>query len=88
MITIEKLNEYEKYHGYYDGFYMQKVKNGTNITTNDEWRLIGDLLQDIWITRNKLASNEFSEKLNERLKKNCDSKETINKFLSLSNNKW
>lgn len=31
MITIEKLQEYKEYDGYYDGFYMQKVKNHINI---------------------------------------------------------
>lgn len=51
MITIEKLKEYESFHGYYDGFYTQKVKKGTNVTNSEEWVLIEGLLQDIRLVK-------------------------------------
>jgi hypothetical protein len=40
MITIEKIKEYEKYHGYYEGFYIQKVKRKTNLLSDEEWAVL------------------------------------------------
>lgn len=72
MITLEKLKEYEEYHGYYDGFYIQKVKKGINITSDDEWYLIKDLIQDLLLIKKEVASKEFAENVYERLHDNCN----------------
>lgn len=88
MITIVKLKEYEEYHGYYDGFYLQKVKYGTNVTNDDEWYLIGGLIQDIRLVNKGLASKEFLDNLRKRLKENCDSDDTINQFKNLADKEW
>lgn len=80
MITIEKLKEYEEYDGYYDGFYIQKVKNGTNITSDDEWYLIGNLIQDIRLIKKGLASKEFARNLEMKLQEHCDNENTILKI--------
>lgn len=88
MITIEKLKEYEKYHGYYDGFYMQKVKKGTNITSDDEWHLIENLIQDIRLIKKELASKEFAKNLETKLQENCDNEETIKWIIDLTEKEW
>ena len=88
MITIAKLKEYEEYHGYYDGFYMQKVKNGTNLTNDDEWYFISNLIQDIRLVKKGLASKEFSESLSKRLAENCDSEAIINQLKNLADKEW
>lgn len=88
MITLLKLKEYEEYHGYYDGFYMQKIRNGTNLTSNDEWFLISSLVQDIRLTQQGLVSKEFAEQLTRKLKESCDSEETINRLKSIVDNDW
>jgi hypothetical protein len=73
MISMLKLKEYEEYRGYYDGFYMQKVKN-----------LIGDLIQDIQLVNKGLVSKEFLNNLHKRLEENCDSDETVNQLRNLA----
>lgn len=84
MITASKLNEYENYHGNYDGFYLQKVKTGTNITNNDEWYLIKDLIQDLILVQKGLSTQDFAEKVNKKILENCDSIETIKKMKLLA----
>jgi len=88
MITVEKLKEYKCYHGYYDGFYIQKVKNGTNITTDEEWHLIGSLIQDIKLIRRTHVSEEFKNKLQIKILKYCSDKDTIDYLYELSENEW
>lgn len=72
MITIDKLKEYEEYHGFYDGFYQQKVKNNTNLTSDDEWYLINDLIQDVRLVKKSLAVNGsiLLEEYNEGMEEN------------------
>ena len=84
MITIDKLKEYETYHGYYDGFYAQKVKQGINITSDDEWVLIGNLVQDIGLVKKGLTSKEFAKNLDMKLQEYCDSEDTIQKIKDLT----
>jgi hypothetical protein len=80
MITIEKLVEYESYRGYYDGFYIQKVKNKINLTSDEEWYLIENLIQDIRLVKRNLASSSFAETLEIKLKSVCENIETVEFF--------
>ena len=88
MITILKLREYEKYHGYYDGFYHQKVKQGIHETNDEEWFLISKFIQNMRLINKGLTSNEFSENLEKSLKENCDNKDSINLLKKLANDNW
>jgi hypothetical protein len=88
MITILKLNEYEVYHGYYDGFYIQKIQKGIQKTNDEEWFLISNFIQDIRLVKEGLASKEFSENLDKRLKENCDNENTVSLLKKLANEKW
>jgi hypothetical protein len=88
MITITKLKEYEQYQGFYDGFYLQKVKKGLNITSDDEWYLMRDLIQDLKLVNKNLASKEYEENLNKKLKENCDNEETITQLKKLAEEEW
>jgi len=73
------------YHGYYDGFYVQKVKKGIQETSDEEWFLISNFIQDIRLVKKGLASKEFSENLDKRIKENCDNEDTINLLKKLAN---
>jgi hypothetical protein len=88
MLTREKLNEFAEFHGLYDGFYMQKVKNGIGISSDDEWALMSSLIQDWRLVKRHLTSEEFAKKLDERLKVNCDSFETISMLKNIANEPW
>jgi hypothetical protein len=88
MITLEKLKEYEEYHGFYDGFYIQKVKKGTNISSDADWILIRNLIEDIRLVTKGLASKEFAINLDLKLKENCANKATLHKIKKLTENDW
>ncbi len=84
MITLLKLNEYKKYHGSYDGFYIQKIKTNTNLNSDSDWNLIENLLQDIVIIQNQLASEDFTKNVNKRLLENCDNLDIIEQMKVLA----
>lgn len=88
MITLEKLKEYERFRGYYDGFYMQKVRIGTDVTTSEEWHLIGSLIQDVKLVDNKLASKDFELRLNKALEENCNGSEVVDYLKELATRNW
>lgn len=88
MITIEKLKEYEEFHGYYDGFYFQKVKNDENLTSEDEWFLIDELVQEFNLVKKGLASVNFRNKLKIRLEQSFDSQESLEYFQHIAINDW
>ncbi len=88
MITLPKLSEYAEYHGFFDGWYIQRIKSGTNLNSEADWALIVSLIQDIQVVNRKLASTDFSNNLIERLKENCDSEEAINQLMVLANQEW
>ena len=88
MITIEKLKEYEEFHGYYDGFYTQKVKHGKNLTSDEEWDLISNFIQDIYLIQNNLAAKTFVQDLNDKLEENCDNKGTIEYLKTIASKGW
>ena len=88
MITIEKLEEYEKYHGYYDGFYMQKVKSNTNLNSDEDWFLISELIQDQNLVNKKLTSLEYENNHKARLEENCFNTEVIELLKEISLKDW
>ena len=77
MITIDNLKEYEEFRGYYDGFYIQKVNRGTNLTSDKSWNLISDLAQDIRFIQKNIAAESFAKEIEQRVKESCDSPETV-----------
>lgn len=86
MITTEKLQEYSQYNGSFDGFYMQKVKNGTNIATESEWYLIDKLIQEVELVNKNLASDTFANKLENKLQNHCDNQKTIEMLKQMAKN--
>ncbi len=88
MITLNKLREFEEYHGYYDGFYMQKVKKGTNVNSDNDWSLIDNLRGAVMLVIKNLASKEYTEILNKKLQENCDSEKTIEYLKKLAKEEW
>lgn len=88
MLTKAKLEEYKRYHGYYDGFYLQKVKKGKNINSDEDWYLTQDLIGDIKLVRKGVASEEYVQNLRLKLMKNCDTGETIAFLEKIAEENW
>ena len=75
IITIPKLNEYQKFAG--DDDWWSRMPLYKSLNSTKEWYLISSLIQDIKLVQTGLASNEYAEKLNNELIKYCDSDESI-----------
>ncbi|WP_146146777.1 hypothetical protein [Taibaiella chishuiensis] len=85
---MNKLKEYEEYQGYYDGFYLQKVKYGKNLISDMEWKMVSDLTQDIRLVQRNLASKEFVNKLNMKILERCDSQDAIKYLEEIAAKGW
>ena len=88
MITIDKLKEYEEYRGYYDGFYIQKVKKNENLTSDEEWIVIESLVNDCHLQNNGVSSEEYSNNLEFKLIELCLDRKTIEYLKNISRNNW
>ena len=82
MLTSEKVEIFKRYKGYYDGYHTQ-CNNLVKVISDDEWILLNNLMQDIFLVRNGLSAKSFKNSINERLVKNCDTQETINLIFEL-----
>ncbi len=83
MITAKKISLYKKYEGDVDGWARSGSKSGQIEMEDADWYLIENLLQDLKLVSKGLASNEYSEALQERLQSNCSDAEAIEKLKSL-----
>lgn len=78
MITKEKLKIFMKYDGNIDDWARRSTKNEKAVMSDNDWRVIESLVQDIFLAKKGLASEEFSKNLNDKLNDSCDNQETIN----------
>jgi len=72
VITIPKLNEYEKFGGDGDWFSRLSIPTSSILNSDKEWHLIEGLIQDIKLVKGGLVSDEYAEKLKGQLVKYCD----------------
>jgi len=66
MITREKLRIYEKFAGDIDGFARGSKPSEREFMTDQDWRLIGELLQGLAIVQSGLASGDFEARVRTR----------------------
>lgn len=82
MLTLEKVEIFKRYKGYYDGYHFQS--NGqAKIISDDEWFLLSNLVQDIYLIRNGMSAKSFENSVNEQLLNNCDTQNTIVQIFEL-----
>lgn len=82
MLSSEKVEIFKSYKGYFDGYHIQSSGKG-KIISDDEWFLLNNLIQDIYLIRTGMAAKSFENSVNEQLSKICDSEETCNKIFEL-----
>ncbi|KAA9034563.1 hypothetical protein FW778_22260 [Ginsengibacter hankyongi] len=86
MINGEKIKIYKNYNGDIDGWAKTSKKNERAIMDDSDWYLVESLIQDIKIVKKGLGSSDYSNDVYERLNKNCDSAETVEKLKALAEN--
>lgn len=84
MITIDKIKIYKRFNGDVDGWARIGTTEVKSIMNDDDWFLIDGFIQDISLVKKCLASDSFMKSINERLKENCDTDETIQAIKELA----
>jgi len=82
MLTLKKIKIFKEYKGYYDGYHIQSNGEFEEIS-DDEWFLLTNLMQDIYLIRNGLSAKSFEESVRKQLVANCDNSETIDMIFEI-----
>ena len=84
MITEDKLKIFERYDGNSDSWARNSSEKEKVVMTDDDWYIIESLIQDLFLVKNGLASLQFKDALNIKLKEKCDVEKTINQLKNLA----
>jgi hypothetical protein len=74
MITKQKIEIYKKFHGASDGFVRVGSRAEKELMPYDDWALIDSVLQDLELIEKGLASKDFKNHIDTKLKENFDFK--------------
>jgi hypothetical protein len=72
MLTIEKINIYNKFGGDIDGFSRGRKTSEENLFSDNDWSLIDEFEQDVKLISDRLVSKEYRENALIKLNKYCD----------------
>ena len=84
MITKVKLDIYNRFYGDIDGWVRVGSNEEKSIMTDNDWCTIENFIQDIYLQNTSLLSPSYTSSINERLKKHCDSEDTIEAIKELA----
>jgi len=84
VITVDKIKIYKRFNGDFDGWARIGSKEEKSLMNDEDWFLIEGFIQDINLVKRGVASDTFLNLINERLKKKCDSQETIQEIKKLA----
>ena len=74
MITLEKIDIYNKYSGDSDGFAKSACEADKALFEDNEWMQIENILRDIELINKQLVAQSFIHQTLKRLKEYCDTK--------------
>nr|WP_294948685.1 hypothetical protein [uncultured Mucilaginibacter sp.] len=77
MITLNKLKIYKRYGGDADHFARLNRKEDQAVISDNDWGLITDMLQDIYMIESVPVSKTFLANANKKQVDNCDNQDTI-----------
>jgi hypothetical protein len=66
MLTLAKIQTYERFGGDIDGFARSSGRDGESITDTD-WSLIDELRQGLYLVASQMASARFAVEVEQRL---------------------
>ena len=67
MLTLEKLAVYRAFEGDIDGWARSSRQEGSSTISDEDWSVIEELRQGLFLVATGRASTAFSASLNERL---------------------
>jgi hypothetical protein len=66
MLTLDKLRMYQRFDGDIDGYSRSRVDDTSGIT-DEEWRIIDELRQALFLVSSGRAAPEFAASVEQRL---------------------
>ena len=84
MVTEEKIKIFKRYDGNIDSWAKSGSIKEKLVMTDDDWYTIDAFIQDLFIVKKGLASIEFKDTLNVKLRLNCNGENTINQLNQLA----
>jgi hypothetical protein len=83
MITSEKLAIYKKFGGDEDGW-SRAGSPGVDVVSFDDWLSIRNLLQELTMLKQNLASKQYADEINKRLAETVADPEALKALLDLA----
>ena len=84
MITQEKLRIYEKFGGDIDGFQRGSRIGERESITDQDWRLIEEILQSLLIVESGLASADFEAEVRAQATAAAQDEQVLHRMFQLS----
>jgi hypothetical protein len=78
MITLEKLDMYQKYGGDVDDWQRRGSTQG--VMAPGDWSLIENFISDLKLIKRGLAAAEYEAQVREKLNRQCDNHLTLAKL--------
>jgi hypothetical protein len=86
VITLNKLEIFKHFNGDSDGFSRVGSVEQMQAIDDDDWLIIENLLQDIYLENNQFLSPSYVRVAESHLSKYCDSQETIQELKRMARN--
>jgi hypothetical protein len=87
MITKDKIRIFNKYDGNIDSWARSGSKKEKLIISDDDWYIISTHIQDLFLVKKGLTSEDFNNSLKNKLKETCDSEDTIKQLETIAKEK-
>ena len=88
MITKEKIGIYKKYHGDIDGWARMGSPSEQELMQDEDWYVIDDLLQDLALMKDGKTSEDYNQKLMQKLMDNCAGEDIVKELGELSDQRF
>lgn len=82
LLTLRHIEIHKAYGGDGDAFVRFASDEENSIMKYEDWALIEDLLQDIFLLKNADVSQDYREKVFRRIAESCEDEQTINELLN------
>lgn len=84
MVNLKNIEIFKTYQGDGDGFVRSATVEEKSIMSYNEWSFVDNIIQDLKLIENDLASQTYLNVVNQRLRENCDSEETIQELKKIA----
>lgn len=84
MLTLAKIRTYEWFKGDIDGFARTRGRGDHSGITDEDWSVIDQLRQSLFLVASGLASTEFATEVEQRLQSVTDDEQTREALRRLS----